>query len=332
MTHAAIQTHSHAGAFLAGLMVSFLGLTSAHEAMLRVCGHEPAIVDDETLWCTVRRQVDTLSSDDVVLLGASRMQTDIDETKLVEAFPGRKFVNLAISGGGTSRPVFRDIVENTNFAGTAVLDETEYTMAGGDGDEQSYVAAYTDTFSFDKLVNRQVDTWLQTWLVSLGPGESCTELWPRILARRQVPPPKPTVTSATRYTRSDYSLVDPELLREIRRKRLPNPSSETDMPRTIDLAVDHWRDLIDAFRARGGRVVFVRLPVSQELWALEDAKGEASGAWRQIMQRLGVPSILCNGAEADSLGDLRILDHSHVDLAETKRFTAWLCQRLYVIE
>lgn len=315
-------------AFCTGIAVAFVLLTAIHETVLRRAGHVPAVVDDESLWCVARRQVAALGREDVLLLGASRMQTDIDEATLAALLPGRRIVNLAISGGGTSLPVFHDIVENTAFAGIVILDETESTMASDAGIEQGFVDAYTHTFTLDRLVNRDVDTWLQSRLVCLGPGETCTDLWPRLAARGRVPPPKPNVTSFARYTRADYSLIDPALLEEIRSSRLAPPPSTIALHDPADAAVSRWGDLVTAFRERGGRVVFVRLPVSHERWALDDSGAAASQAWSQIMSRLEVPSVLCNGPDAESIRDLRILDHSHINGDHTGRFTTWLVERV----
>jgi hypothetical protein len=331
MTHAEHHRASAAFAFIAGLVTAWGVLTALHETILRRAGHVPAIVDDESLWCVARHTVDSLGPRDVLLLGASRMQTDIDEATMARALTGRRIVNLAISGGGTSLPVFRDIVDNTAFAGILVIDETEATMAN-DGIEQSFVDAYGHSFSFDRLLNRHADTWLQQRVVCLGPGQSCTEFWPRLAARRRPPSPHPTVTSPHRFTRSDYTLVDPLFLEQIRRGRLAGSTAPEDAPRIVAAAVSRWHDPIKRFRGRGGRVIFVRLPVSDERWRLEDADGTATRAWQAIMEQLDVPAIQCNGAETGLQEPWSILDHSHLQTSDTARFTAWLCDRLRQFE
>lgn len=327
MNRPRIQTHSHAGAFLGGLMVSFLGLTGSHESLLRSCGHEPAIVDDEALWCAARRQVASLGPDDVVLLGASRMQTDIRESTLAECLPGRRFLNLAVSGGGTSLPVFRDIVAHERFAGTVILDETETTLATN-GSQQACVDACRHAFTLDRRINRGIETWLQDRLVCLAPEESCVAVWPRLAATGRVPPPKPTITNAARHTRTRFSRIEAGLLTDIRRRNLPGPADPSRSAGLIDEAVARWLEPIDVYRRRGGRVVFVRLPVSTERWSLENTGAAAATAWRGIMDRLGVPSILCNASESGVAEGLSILDSSHVDAADSDRFTRRLCDRL----
>lgn len=327
MTIPGRQPGFSAAAFLAGLAVSFLGLTAAHEAMLRVAGHEPGIVDDEALWCSVRRQVATLGPDDVVLLGASRMQTDLCERTIADCLPGRRILNLAISGGETSLPVFRDIVEHERFAGTMILDETEASLAT-DGSEQAYVDAYRHTFTLDRLINRGIETWLQKRLVCLAPEESCVAVWPRLAATGRVPPPKPTITSDTRYTRTDFSRIEPAFLDAIRRGKLPAPADPSRLAVLTDRAVTRWLAPLNAYRRRGGRVVFVRLPVSAECWSLENAGQAATTAWCGIMDRLTAPSIPCNASEGGMPEGMSILDSSHLDAADLDRFTRWLCDRL----
>ncbi|NJR32481.1 MAG: hypothetical protein HC778_06175 [Chamaesiphon sp. CSU_1_12] len=94
-----------------------------NETLLYAAKHQPSIVDDADLFCSVYKRVPKLGSKDVIFLGASRMQTGIDLTTFTQQYPERKALLLAQSGLGTSYPVFKDIVENTNYKGTIVIDE-----------------------------------------------------------------------------------------------------------------------------------------------------------------------------------------------------------------
>ncbi len=104
-----------------------MGLTF-NEIILRKASHQPSIVSDANLFCDVYSQVTQMDQNDVILLGASRMQADFDLNVFHQHFPTKKVILLAQSGRGTSYPVFKDVVENTNFRGIIVIDETESTL------------------------------------------------------------------------------------------------------------------------------------------------------------------------------------------------------------
>lgn len=316
------------GAWLLACVTAFLTCTGLHEWGARRAGAVPNIVDDEAMWSVHRSRVDGLGTDDLVLLGASRMQTDLDLTTLAAGFSGRRIVNLAISGKQTSWPVFADIVRTTRFAGLLLIDETENSLVMGD-DQQSFVDFYHSDFTFDRRCNRTIETWLQERLTCVGFGQSSTKLILSILARGRIPSIVYTVTDANRFTRSHFDWARPDILASIRRRRLvalPAPEDGASRQRAIDSAVERWKPLVDAFRERGGRVVFVRLPTGGQRWRRDNVDNRAARDWHEIMATLGVPSI---HADLDAeLGRFESPDASHLDAGDLAAFTAELLPRL----
>jgi len=314
------------GVWLVACAVAFLACTGFHEWVARRSGSVPNLVDDEALWSVNRMRVDRLGKDDVVLLGASRMQTDLDERALGAGLGGRTAINLAISGKQTSWPVFADIVRSTSFAGIVLLDETEDTLATGH-DQQPFVDAYHRDFTLDRRCNRDIETWLQERLVCVGFGQSSTKLLLSLLGRGRPPARVYTVTDADRFTRSHFDWARPDLLASIRAGRLaPAPEGAPAPERSVDEAVARWKPLLDAFRSRGGRPVFVRLPTGPERWRRDGADGRAARYWDAVMAALGVPSI---HADRDAeLSRFDSPDASHIDARDVEAFTTALLARL----
>jgi hypothetical protein len=102
-------------------LLSLAGLTS-WEMYWRSQGKIPDLDDDKNLWADQRARVNYLTKEDVVLLGSSRVLFDIQLNEWEKA-TGKRPVQLA-TAGGMPLPMFRDIVENTDFNGTLVVGVT----------------------------------------------------------------------------------------------------------------------------------------------------------------------------------------------------------------
>lgn len=317
------------GVFAIVCLAAFCVCTCMHEWTARRAGAMPNLVDDESLWSIQRMKVDAMGPDDIVLLGASRMGTDLDKTTLAAGFPGRKIVNLAISGKQTSLPVFADMVRKSPFAGIVLIDETEYTLPRGD-DQQSFVDSYRRDFTFDRRINRTIETWLQERLVCVGFGQSSTKLLLSLLVRRRVPARAYALLDADRFIRSHFDWIRPDLLADIRRKKMIPPSSTAGPEESRSTAIARWKPLVDAFRERGGRVVFIRLPVGAQRWQLENVDGRAASSWNDVMNGLDVPSIHCDLDE--ELGRVECPDASHLDAKDISAFTTALIRRLEMLQ
>jgi hypothetical protein len=92
------------------------------EVYWRSKGYFPDLDDDKFLWARTRAKVDKASSNDVVLIGSSRVLFDIQVPQW-EKQTGIKPIQLA-NAGATPLPIFHDIVENSTFNGTIVVGVT----------------------------------------------------------------------------------------------------------------------------------------------------------------------------------------------------------------
>src|SRR3970282_1032564 len=103
------------------VVLSLIGLT-IWEIYWRSEGYYPTIDDNKSLWAVQRDKIEALAKDDVILLGSSRVLFDIQIYQW-EQVTGRRPIQLA-SAGSTPLPSFRDIVRNTDFAGTIIVGVT----------------------------------------------------------------------------------------------------------------------------------------------------------------------------------------------------------------
>ena len=82
-------------------------------------GYYPDLDDNKDLWSVQRAKVEKATKNDVLLLGASRVLFDIQLDEW-EQVTGKRPIQLA-SEGSSPLPVFRDIVEKTDFNGTIIV-------------------------------------------------------------------------------------------------------------------------------------------------------------------------------------------------------------------
>ncbi|WP_298236802.1 hypothetical protein [uncultured Algibacter sp.] len=96
--------------------------TISWESYWRSQGYEPNLNDNKEIWATQRARVDKATTDDILTIGSSRIYFDIQLDEW-QRTTGVKPIQLA-SQGTTPLPIFRDIVENTNFSGTIIVGVT----------------------------------------------------------------------------------------------------------------------------------------------------------------------------------------------------------------
>ncbi len=103
------------------LILSIIGLI-ALETYWRSQGYYPNLDDNKDLWAVQRTKIDKATKKDVVLIGSSRILFDIQLNEWKKE-TGKRPIQLA-SAGSSPLPVFRDIVENTDYSGTIIVGVT----------------------------------------------------------------------------------------------------------------------------------------------------------------------------------------------------------------
>ncbi|WP_353779834.1 hypothetical protein [Winogradskyella sp. 3972H.M.0a.05] len=103
------------------LVLTLIFITS-WEFYWRSQGRVPTVDDDKYLFAASRAKVDKLTSDDIIIVGSSRVMFNIQLDEF-EKLTGVKPIQLA-NVGSSPLPVFHDIVNNTDFKGTVIVGVT----------------------------------------------------------------------------------------------------------------------------------------------------------------------------------------------------------------
>jgi len=101
-----------------------LGIISlaAWELYWRSQGVYPTLDDNEALWSVQRCRVEKALSNDILLMGSSRVLFDMQLNEW-ETETGIRPIQLA-SVGSSPLPIFHDVVNNTDFDGTILVGVT----------------------------------------------------------------------------------------------------------------------------------------------------------------------------------------------------------------
>lgn len=292
------------------------------EVFWRVRGFQPSLTDDARLWAAARRRVEPRST---VLIGASRMHADVQPSVFREV-TGATPIQLAVSGG-MIYPVLENLARDETFRGTVVCDLMEFEIATGLTTEleKSYVRA-----SEQETLAGRSESLLRRGLQSrfaLASEQLALPMVARSVQRGVLPAPVNTRTIlADRTLAINFSRVNITALRtEVASLSVyQGPSISTD---EFISRAHRFEILAERIERRGGRVIFVKFPISGVLWERLESVYPKAYYWDEFARRTSFQTI-----HFKDYTDLQIEcpDYSHLDGTVAPRFTralAWIVSR-----
>ncbi len=311
-----------------GLVICAVGLG---EWLWRSQGLGPASLDSMALWSYHRASIGT-TRQEVVLLGASRMQLGFDTHLFRQLYPEYHLTQLALDGAAPLA-AFRDLANDSSFHGTVLCSLTaEGIFRERWDDQQAYVDYCRNEYNAVEHFDVVAADALRSRLVFLRPELGLKGIL-RGLASGQLIPP------------------DVSLEMSFDRCRLYDTTLEDDMPaecqRLVDVARADYQRLMEhsdgwledarqvaawaaSIEARGGQVIFVRLPTAGALWELDQKTFPRSEYWDRFARLVvdeGHAQTL-HFADAPRLIRFPLPDLSHLDRRDVPGFTQALLTEL----
>lgn len=336
------------GPLLAAALATSLAATVTLELALRMRGYTPTIEDTGQLWRTVRDETSDAGARAMPIIGASRIQLGINLELLTEAM-GDDSQPLQLAINGTSwRPVLRDLAADPEVRGRVVVDWYPQFVAS-DVVTHAWVisrARGIDWLAVGEDAEQRLSTPLRSRFALFADGGRAIDIVARRLLTR-APVAQYIQTRPDRSRAADYSLVPMPAFAEDRALRhigLPlepngNVSARERIAESIALAtplpvdaatVEQWdaiaRD-IAAIRARGGDVVFVKMPTSGAVAAFDAARYPEAVWWDGFLAHVGARGI--SASREPSLAGFTCPDGSHLDRRDQAAFTAALAPLLH---
>ena len=322
-----------------------IAATIAWEVYVRSIGYAPTLNDTEDLWAETRRRVTPGS---LVIVGDSRPHFDLDLDELERGL-GSRPVQLS-QGGSCAFPVFKDVIDDESFHGTIICSIVPlmWFAPGGPLVENA-----------ERAVKRQqTQTWAQwaSHLLAVPLEERIAflkmdELDTRGLLKQipfrnrsnaQVGPALPPFFASIdreRRARMIEECAQPGPLQErVKNGWLPlftPPPPPSFVPpeafrarvgQAIEQRFHDTAALVEKLRKRGGKVVFVRFPVTGALKEHEDRLTPRQGPWDRVLRDSGAPGI--HFEDHQELASFDCPEWSHLSAPDSVEFTRRLVPHL----
>ena len=325
-----------------------IAAASAWELYCRSIGYGPTLEDNEDLWTITRQRV---KPESIVIIGDSRGWYDLDLDELQRGL-GSRPVQLAM-GGGCGYPVLADLADDKTFHGTIICSFVPRLFLAPPGTppmergEKAVRRSHTQTpaqraseylampleehVAFLKQQDLTLEQLLKRSPIPNRPGA---------LVPPRLPPYFGTVDRERRARMIEECARGGKLATTIQQIWLPiftSPPPPSYIPKDVFMAKmknaveTRFRDIIAAvekLRARGGKIVFVRLPVSGGLKALEDKTTPRNQTWDPLLQGTGAPGIYFE--DFPELANFNCPEWSHLSAGDSVEFSKRLVPHLRV--
>lgn len=280
----------------------------AYEAHWRSKGLFPSVIDSPQLWSAAR---DAVSETSVVFLGASRTVYGIDPAQWMRERPGDRAVMLAVNG---HYPVatLQDLAADRNFRGLVIVDIDSYGLLAAHHDmQQPWLAYHRERWNWNWRGHRALLNLWQANSVLANPDVALVRVLQRAWTKGEYRPPYsesfPDRSGFMRYDKVDTAVLAAHFDAGVEPKmaRFPAP-----LPAAF---LEQTRPVVEAAKkieARGGKVVFVVLPVQGRLVEMETRYMPRRTYWDAFAAQPGVHAI--HYEDVPEWRALVLPDRSHV--------------------
>lgn len=297
-----------------------VGLGASYEAFLRYWGFAPSITDDAQAWSVKRSSVSHNDTSEVVLIGASRSQADIDGDLFARFFNGRKPRQLAIAGASPV-PILGDLAQDESFKGIVICDVMPiYFFAGLDwsnGIGGDYLAYAHREHAWDREATR-LRLFLESHLALRSPDAAPSVGRLLQFAGRRPFERQHTLIDGDRYTHI-YRRADEVPVASIALLAHATDAIVPAGPDVLEQDMAAINTAVHRIQQRGGQVVFSVLPVSGVRREEEEHRFPRAAFWDKFASTVDAPSI--HFADYPGLAGFVCHDGSHLTVRETPAFT-----------
>lgn len=313
--------------------VLFITLIGTWELYWHSQGYIPGLEDDKSLWAVQRAKVTNASNNDVILFGSSRLLFDIQLNEF-ENITGVRPIQLA-TAGGSPLPSFHDLVEKTNFTGTAIIGvtpglffSTTYPMAFPWNRVQTRVNYHYDR-TYAQRINHSLSIPLQNNFAFLTADE---EEWNDDLNLKTL------INGIQIGNRIDlmppfYRFQDISIDRNVKMKEKTVQDTvfansiisvwkffgETSPPPDKESTIAFFLEDAKKFIARGGNLILVRCPSSGSLRMGESMVFPRADFWDILVQQTNVKSF--HFEDYEELKHFECPEWSHLSADDAATFT-----------
>lgn len=319
-------------AIIAAAALLTLALTFGWEMLWRSKGLEPGDFNNTNgLWAEARRSVKPEST---VMIGSSRILFDVN-LNVWEAMTGVRPVQLALEG--TSPRLFlNDLADDETFRGTVVVGVTAPLFFTSPGGLRATVLKYYKDESLaqraDHILSKQLER-VFAFMDEQSRPKRQVSIWPMPLREGMQPrfdPRKLSAHEADRSARMWRRVEEDAVYQEEARQqwltgfrvlaRLGPDGKPLVMPdAAVTEVIVEVKASVDKIRARGGDVLFLRLPFDGPWAEVENGGFARERFWDRLIRETG--SVGVSFQDHPELQGYDLPEWSHLSASEAIRYT-----------
>lgn len=321
---------------IVAVFISIASLT-AWELYWRAQGKAPNLDDNKELWSVQRNKVVSLSDDDVILTGSSRVLFDI-QLNAWEQEHGKKPLQLA-SAGASPLPIFHDLVNNSEFKGTILVGvtpplffSTTFPLAEPWKRAQSRVDHFFKR-TYAQQLNHYLSIPLQQNFAFISTSE---EVWAsnidlktllsNIKLGNRIPEGMPPfyefddISLDRNMVMTERTVTDTAFANTI--KKVWGFFGRTSPPPDKKSTMEFFIKDAKKFMARGGKIILLRCPSTGGFRMGESMGMPRAEFWDKLVKQLNVPNY--HFEDFEQFKNLECPEESHLSASDAQYFTTEL--------
>lgn len=314
-------------------VVATITLMAGWEAYWRTQWHLPGdFKNSAALWAQERRKA---KDDATVLIGSSRIFFDI-ELDVWEELTGIRPIQLALEGT-SPQPVLADLAGDEDFNGVVVVGVTAPLTFSGyayRGDVIDYPKTQSLSQRFGHFLGMQIEKYFAYTDDYIRPKQMIhyADMPLRDGMKRRMEPHKLSIGKSDRNTEMWARVVDDVAYRQLakdvwadgiigRLEGLKDPNSpayDDIAAQTAKIIIEMGAD-IEKLRARGGDVVFARMPFDGLYAEIEGKAYPREKAWDKLLSETNSAGV--HFQDYPELQGYFLAEWSHLSASEAERYT-----------
>ncbi|MBV8667368.1 MAG: hypothetical protein JO269_12885 [Burkholderiaceae bacterium] len=313
----------------------FVALMAGWELYWRDYGAVPAYANSDSSWAAQRRRIDQGEGNALVLVGSSRTLFDV-QLPVWEKVAGERPIQLALEGT-SGVPLMEDLADDPNFTGRLVVGVTPGLFFSGFAFREAAIKYF-----HKETPSQRVGQWLSQRFIEPYFAYYSPDFALETVIERQDWPVRPgthprkdvrklSVSEADRNTHMWSKVENDTAYRDLARSIWaqnftgpPPPFMDTPEKarQVVQKQIARAAAAVDKLRARGVRIVFIRLPSAGDYYAFEQKTTPRAATWEVLLQQTHLPGI--HFEDYPQLQGYNLPEWSHVSSGDALRLTAEL--------
>lgn len=275
---------------------------AAWENYCRESGFIATVEGDKALWAEHRGKLRDNDPQQVVLISASRGHFDFQLNEW-EEITGIRPIQLGAGGRGPAAG-FQDIVENTEYTGTIIMNVTPGLFFVPPADSvfgwwrgKAWVDYYYDR-TYAQRLNHQLSYIFQPYFAFLSSDNEGDPDLKNLIARIQIPgrvkrgpyfPRFSNVDADRNVTMMEKISTDSSFAATIQNVWIHNEDSVNKLDPVKPEIFNFYLENIEKFKARGGKVIFTRNPSHGKVRDFERLNHPRKEYWDEFIKLVDCP-------------------------------------------